>query len=250
MARYYKVVICAIMYYNSRGGLMTGNQLSKYRKEKKRTQLETAHALSVSQTYLSLLEAGKRPLTGKLVRKAVRFFGLAPTEVPADLKLPDLRPVSDDQLEADLGGLGYRGFSHLKRSRPKNPAVLLLSALNSPKRDARVVEALPWVVVTFPDMDWKNLKGTAKAYDLQNRLGFVTEVARAVAVNMGDSLTAKKLKRHEAELERSLLVREETLCNETMTNAEKNWLTTHRPQAAKRWHLLTDLSPQNLNYYG
>ncbi len=228
---------------------MTGRQLSSYRKEKKRTQLETAHALGVSQTYLSLLEAGKRPLTENLVRKAVRFFELAPTKIPIDLRLPNVRPISDDQLASHIGGLGYRGFSHLKRTRPKNPAVLLLAALNSPKRDARVVEALPWVVLTFPDMEWASLTKVAKAYDLQNRLGFITEVARSIASFRGDSLTVDKLLRCESELERSLLVREETLCNETITNAERRWLAVRRPEPAKRWHLLTDLSPENLNYY-
>lgn len=228
---------------------MTGNQLSKYRKEKKRTQRETAKALGVSQTYLSLLEAGKRPLTEKLVRKAVTFFDLAPTKMPSDLRFAGLSTVSDDQLASDLAGLGYRGFSHLKRSRPRNPAVLLLSALNAAKRDARLVEALPWVVLTFPDMEWKNLMTVAKTYDLQNRLGFVTSVAREAAEHRGDSLTAEKLKRHETELERSLLVREETLCNETMTNAERKWLVAGRPENAKRWHLLTDLSAKGVNYY-
>jgi transcriptional regulator with XRE-family HTH domain len=228
---------------------MTGHQIFKYRKEKKRTQVETARALGVSQTYLSLLEAGKRTLTEELRRKVVRFFKLAPTLVPADLKFPELRPVSDDELASDLAGLGYRGFSHVKRSRLKNPASVLLSALNSPKRDARLVEALPWVVLTFPDMEWKDLTKAAKAYDLQNRLGFVINVARRVAEFRSDSDTAAKLTRHEAELERSLLVREETLCNEPMTNAERNWLATQRPEAARRWHLLTDLSPQNVYYY-
>ena len=124
-----------------------------------------------------------------------------------------------------------------------------MAALNAPNRDARLVEALPWVVLTFPDMEWKSLTKMAKANDLQNRLGFVVEVARSVALFQGDGATAEKLKRHETELERSLLVREETLCNETMTNAERRWLATRRPEAAKRWRLLTDLSPQNVNYY-
>lgn len=228
---------------------MTGNQLTKYRKERGRTQQETARALGVSQTYLSLLESGKRPLPDKLVRKAVTFFDLAPTRMPTDLRFPVLSPVSDEKLGSDLAGLGYPGFSHLKRSRPKNPAVLLLSALNADERDVRLVEALPWLVLTFPNMEWKTLTMTAKAYDLQNRLGFVTSVAREVAEHRGHSATAQKLKRYETELERSLLVREETLCNETMTVTERRWLSNRRPEAAKRWNLMTDLSPQNLNYY-
>ena len=229
---------------------MTGLQLAQYRKQGKRTQAQAAIGLGVSQTYLSLLENGKRAVTERLRKKAVKAFGLAATEVPAKLTESSVRPVSDDQLAADLAALGYKGFSHLKpSSRTKNPADVLLSALNTPKRDARLVEALPWVVLAFSDLPWSELMRTAKAYDLQNRLGYVTNVARRVAEYRGDLETAKKLQRRELELERSLLVREETLCNETMTNAERKWLADHRPEAAQRWHLLTDLSPQSINYY-
>jgi transcriptional regulator with XRE-family HTH domain len=228
---------------------MRGNQLERYRKEKKRTQVEAAVGLGVSQTYLSLLEAGKRPLTEELQRKAARFFRLSPTELPTGLDLPELRAVSDDRLAADLAALGYPGFAHLKRSPLKNPAVVLLSALNAEKRDARLIEALPWLVARYWDMEWNSLVKTAKAYDLQNRLGFVTNVARRVAELKGKTGTAEKLEVHELELEQSLLVREETLCNETMTRAERKWLSVRRPKDAKRWHLLTDLAPQNLDYY-
>lgn len=161
----------------------------------------------------------------------------------------EVAAVSDDQLTSDLAALGYKGFSHWKPSRRKNPADVLLSALNSPKRDARLVEALPWVVLNYPDMEWGDLVRTAKAHDLQNRLGFVTTIARQVAEHNGEVNKAAKLKRYESELEYSKLAREETLCNETMTNTERNWLKVHRPAAAKNWHLLTGLSPRHLNYY-
>jgi len=232
------------------GGNMTGHQLAKYRREKKKTQMETARALGVSQTYLSFLEAGKRPLTKGLQTKAAKLFDLPPTEVPARLKSGELPTVTDDQLASDLADLGYLGFSHLSRARApkKNPADVLLSALNSRKRDARLVEALPWVVLEFPDMKWKDLVMVAKAHDLQNRLGFVTDVARQVAEFRADRETANKLAQWESKLEHSKLEREDTLCNETMTAAERKWLQTQRPEAARRWHLLTSLSPHYLNY--
>ena len=228
---------------------MTGHRLVQYRKEKKKTQVETARALGVSQTYLSLLEAGKRPLTDRLRRKAAKFFDL-PTEVPAKFSSGVVSARSDDQLAADLADLGYTGFSHLRRTRTRkqNPADVLLSALNAPKRDARVVEALPWVVLEFPNMEWRNLVLVAKAYDLQNRLGFVTDMARRVAESRNDHETASKLDRWKSLLEHSKLEREDTLCNDTMTNAERTWLQTRRPEAARQWHLLTSLSHHHLNY--
>ncbi|MBK9528385.1 MAG: helix-turn-helix transcriptional regulator [Acidobacteria bacterium] len=214
---------------------MTGNQLSKYRKEKERTQLETAHALGVSQTYLSLLEAGKRPLTEKLVRKAIRFLN-SPDENTDRSSAPEFKSDLGRSACGSPLAAWVTGASHLKRTGPRTRR-FALAALNSPKRDARVVEALPWVVLTFPDMEWASLTKVAKAYDLQNRLGFITEVARSIASFRGDGLKGEKLLRCESRLERSLLVREETLCNETMTNAERRWLAVTRPEPAKRWHL-------------
>ena len=227
---------------------MTGEQLVQFRKQGKRTQVQAARALGVSQTYLSLLEKGKRPLTDELRMKAVRAFDLPPTEMPVSESLFDVSEVSNDELGTDLATLGYPGYSHMKRSKPKHPAVVLLSALKGDDREPRDVEALPWIVLTFANMDWRQLVMAAKVNDLQNRLGFVTTVAREVVESRGDKNTAAKLRQHEAELERSMLLREETLCREQMTNAERKWLVTNRPDSAKHWRLLTDLSPRMENY--
>ena len=231
------------------GAIMTGNQLKTYRGKKGLTQLEAAKKLGVSQTYLSLVESGKRPLTERLKRKAAKLFDV-PTEQPTNLVAGDLPSVSDDELAADLADLGYMGFGHLRRKRPvrKNPAEVLLTALNARQRDARLVEALPWLLLRFPDMPWAELARAAKMHDLQNRLGYVTDVARQLAEREGDRKKADSLARREAELARSLLAREDTLCNEAMTNAERKWLKTKRPRSAARWHMLTDLSPRHLNY--
>jgi transcriptional regulator with XRE-family HTH domain len=230
---------------------MTGHQLAKYRSEKKKTQMETARGLGVSQTYLSLLEAGKRRLTKELQRKAAKFLELPLTELPAQLASGEVPTVTDDQLASDLADLGYTGFSHLRRSRArkKNPADVLLSALKADKRDARLVEALPWLVLNFPDLKWNEVSRMARMYDLQNRLGYVSNVARRLAERSMRHETASKLKAHEAELERSVLAREDTLCNEAMTNAERRWLFENRPDEAKRWHVLTDMSPRHLDHY-
>jgi len=231
------------------GGTVTGQELESYRRARKWTQARAAEALGVSQTYLSLLENGRRQVSKNLQNRMVRVFGLSPTEVPTAISLSDARRVSDDQLASELAALGYGGFSHLKRSQRKNPVDVLLAALNSDRRDRRLVEALPWVVLEYPELDWGKLIPAARAMNLQNRLGFVTNVARRIAEHRHDLRTASQLKKCEAELERSLLVREDTLCNETMTNAERKWLKAQRPRAAKDWRLLTDLSPANVNYY-
>lgn len=227
---------------------MTGKELKKYRERADLTQERAAKLLSVSQTYLSLLESNKRSMPERLKQKLVRKLKLQPTQLPSEASEYKVTKVSDDQLTADLSALGYLGFSHYKPSRQKNPADVLLSALNADKRNARLVEALPWVVFAFPDMEWNSVLMTAKAHDLQNRLGFVTNVARRMAERYGKQATAQKLETVEVRLESSKLAKEETLCKETMTQAERKWLEVQRPEAAKRWKLLTDMSPQHLNW--
>ncbi len=228
---------------------MTGTQLGQFRKRSKRTQVEAARVLGVSQTYLSLLEKGKRPLTNELRAKAVRAFHLPPTEMPVSDDLADVRAVSDAQLATDLATLGYPGFSYLKKGKAKNPSVVLLSALKADNREARAVEALPWVVLAFPDMDWTELIKAAKANDLQNRLGFVTSLAHLVAEHRGDRRKTTELKNHAKCLQRSLLAREDTLCNESMTKVERKWLNKEQTDLARRWHLFSNLSESHLRYY-
>ncbi len=227
---------------------MTGHQLQKVRRQSNRTQIQAARDLGVSQTYLSLLEKGQRPFTERLCKKVARAFRLSPTEVPLRKDLATAPPTPDDELATDLATLGYEGFAYLKPGQPKNPVEVLLLALKSDNRDARLVEALPWVVITFPDMDWPALIAAAKLNDLQNRLGYVTNLARRLAVQYGYKNTAVKLKQKESELERSLLFREETLCHESMTNAERKWILNNRPEEAVSWRLLTYFAPEHIRY--
>ena len=70
-----------------------------------------------------------------------------------------------------------------------------------------------------------------------------------MAEKYGKLAAARKLGTVEARLEGSKLEKEGTLCNETMTNAERNWLAAERPAEARHWRLLTDLSPKHLDHY-
>jgi hypothetical protein len=114
--------------------------------------------------------------------------------------------------------------------------------------DSRLVEALPWIVLKFPDLDWQWLANAARVNDLQNRLGFVTGVARRLAERLGEQETAALLAREESALERSRLMHEDTLCHASLTETERRWLRKNRPREAKHWRLLTDLTPEQLDY--
>jgi len=227
---------------------MTGVQLLLGRKLKGWNQVRAASKLGVSQSYLSLLEKGERPIPKELARKVVALYELSAASLPVDSNLGTVQSVSEDDLAAALAGLGYPGFSHLKKKRKKNPAEVLVSALSASNLDSRLTEALPWMLMTFPEMDWSWLVQTAKLNDLQNRLGFLIDVARQIAERRGELDKAALLAQHQSVLEHSRLAREDTLCHDSLTNAERRWLRDSRSDEAKHWGLLTDLSPDHLSY--
>jgi transcriptional regulator with XRE-family HTH domain len=227
---------------------MTGEQLRKARAEAGRTQLEAAAQLGVSQTYLSLLEKGRRPLTLSLTRKAARVFGLKPTAIPLREDLWMVPSLTNAQLERELVALRYPGFSHLKPGQPRNPVEVLLAALTADDLDPRLVEALPWVTLEYVDLNWDALKMAAKVRNVQNRLGFVLNVARHLAEDHGMTKKAAVLEAQERELDDARLLKEDTLCHASMTDVEKRWLRENRSAEAKHWRLLTDLSAANLDH--
>lgn len=184
----------------------------------------------------------------KLARKAATAYGLSAATLPVESDLETLEMKNEKSLASDLAALGYPGFSHLAHGRKKNPAEVLLSALSARDLNSRLVEALPWVLVEYPDLNWPSLVSAAKVRDLQNRLGFVTSLARRVAEKQGAPEKAAELRSRESELERSRLLREDTLCHESLTPVERKWLDTTRPREAEFWRLWTDLKPEHLSY--
>jgi len=224
---------------------MNGGQLREARRRKGWNQQQAARRLGVSQTYLSLLENGHRTIPKGLVSKAIRLFDLTAAWLPVDKDQFHPADLNEESLAEGLAGLGCPSLGHLaSRKRKKNPAVLLLSALSQENLDSRLIEALPWLALTYPEMDWDWLTRAAKANDLQNRLGFVLSIARGLAQLRGEGSTADQLGQVESSLKRSLLAREDTLCHESMTQVERRWLRRNRPPQARQWRLLTDLSPE------
>ncbi len=227
---------------------MTGADLKSGREQKGWTQQQAAERLKVSQPYLSLLEKDARRVPEKLARKAAAAFGLSAVTLPVDTGFESVPPLDSKTLASDLGCLGYPGFAYLKSKRGKNPAEVLLSALSTTRLESRVAEALPWLLLQYPNLDWKSLVSAAKLRDLQNKLGLVTCIARRLAEKRGEHDKAELLRKQEQLLERSRLFLEETFCNDSLTETEKHWLETHRSDEARHWRVLTDLSPEHLNY--
>jgi transcriptional regulator with XRE-family HTH domain len=228
---------------------MNGNTLKEARQKKKWTQADAASALGVTQAYLSMLESGHRAVSKALERKALKTMNLPPTALPLQAGFPSLGSVSQKKdFTVELGTLGYPGFEYLSARPRRNPAAVLLDALDQPDLDARVAEALPWLALTYFDMDWDWLVRNTKLRDLQNRLAFAVAVASQVAEEKNDNERAQRLQTHVEMLERARLAREDTFCHDSMTQAEKAWLREHRTTTAAHWNLLTDMKASQLPY--
>jgi transcriptional regulator with XRE-family HTH domain len=225
---------------------VTGEALKAGREEANLTQQEAASKLGLTQAYLSMLERGRRPVTTELATQAMKVFHLPPTALPLEAGLHST--LNESVFKAELGALGYPGFSYLRGKSHYNPARLLFLALDQDDLDRRVVEALPWLAYTYPEMNWEWLTRNAKLNDRQNRLGFVVELAEEVAEKAGEASRRKSLSQNKAVIECSRLAKEDTLSHESMTQPERKWLRQNRPPRARHWNLLTDLDVRHLAY--
>ena len=219
---------------------MNSNDLRAGRRAKGWSQAHAATRLRVSQPYLAMLERGQRRLTPALTRRAMKVYDLPPTA----------HRLEAEALATDLAGLGYPGFAYLRPRHwtPKNPSEVLLAALAQAELDARLVEALPWLVLRYATGDQQWLVREAKLRDLQNRLGFVVSLARRLAERARDARRAHALSELETALERSRLACEDTLCKASLPEAERRWLADTRSDEAKHWNLLTDWTVDALRY--
>jgi transcriptional regulator with XRE-family HTH domain len=228
---------------------MNGTEMREGRERLGWTQQGAAQKLGVSQSYLSLLEKGFREVREKLAKKAVRLYQSPPTAWPLPESLYAPPPLGAQTLAERLAGLGYPGFSHLRPKPVQNPAEVLFNALGQNDLESRLVEALPWLVLRYPTLDWGWLVPRAKVYNLQNRLGYVVYLGRKLAERFpADATTLSHLAHQQAALEGARLATEGTLCHDSLSSAERSWLRETRPPEAEHWNLLTDLRPEQLKY--
>lgn len=229
---------------------MTPSDLKRARQATGLSQVQAAARLRVSQPYLAMIEAGSRRLTPDLARRVMRVYRLPATVLPSPESDGPPQNTSVGGLARDLAALGYSGFAHHRPRQwtPKNPGEVLLTALAHDDLDARLVEALPWLVQRYWPLDREWLVRQAKLHDLQNRLGFVVTLARRLAERAGDEPRTRGLSDLAMTLEPSRLAREDTVCRASMTQAERRWLRAHRSADARHWNLLTDWTVETLRY--
>lgn len=221
---------------------MTGTEVRTARKARGLTQAQLAEALGVSQGYVSLVESKVRPVSAQLAKRLAAVLPVSPTSVPATAA----GPMRAGQVPRLLGSLGYEGFRYLDAQRRTNPAEVLLKALRSQNLDGRVAKALPWLVVEYPNLDWTWLVGHAKQEDLQNRLGFVVSLGKALARARGKHGAEETLAKWERYLEPSRLARTDRLS--ALTRAEERWLREHSSPEAKHWNVLSSLTTEAVTH--
>ncbi|HWD00253.1 MAG TPA: helix-turn-helix transcriptional regulator [Candidatus Sulfopaludibacter sp.] len=225
---------------------MTAEKWQLARNNREMTQAEAAKALGMSQPYLSQLENGARVANPDLSRKAMVFYGLSASVLP--VSEAELTTVEPDSLEKELAALGYPGFAHVRSDDVRNPAEVVFRVVTQPDLDTRLVEALPWVIAAFPDLDWRWLCDHVKLRNTQNRLGYLVYLAKVTTTKAKNSSEFEALCTWERVLDEARLVRETTLCRESMPKRERDWVRSHRLQAAEHWNVLTSLTPEQLRY--
>jgi transcriptional regulator with XRE-family HTH domain len=217
--------------------MVNWEQLKQSRVRRGWTQEEAANRMGVTQAYLSMLESGTRRPSLQLARKLMRAYEAPATVLP----LGDApKRLTADFFASELASLGYPGFAHLRRATRENPATFLLTALAQNNLEARVAEALPWLVFRYPDMDFDWLVPQARMQNLQNRLGFCVTLARLAGGNAA-------LQGAEQMLAESKLAKEDSFCRD-LNEAERRWLQEHSSEQAAQWNLLSDLRPDALRY--
>jgi transcriptional regulator with XRE-family HTH domain len=227
---------------------MTSAEWTTGREKAGLTQVTAARSLGVSQPYLSQLEKGHRVASDRLARRAARLYRLPPTVLPLPAT-QNVRDVSPNDLQRRFAALGYPGFEHVRSGAATNPAEAVLNAVVKRDLDTRLVEAVPWVLSTYSDLDWDWLRDHAKLHNAQNRLGYLVHLADETFRTLPARQSAVEvLSKWKMELEEARLASEGTLCRDSMPEREKTWLRKNRPEAAVHWNLLTSLSADQLPY--
>jgi transcriptional regulator with XRE-family HTH domain len=220
---------------------VTGPDVRNARKNRGLRQQALAQKLGVSQGYVSLLERNHRPVPPRLAARVAAALGMPATSLP----LHEAKSLEHDDAAPALGRLGYHGFAYQRGGRRLNPTELLLRTLRAENVDGRVVAALPWLLVQYPELRWDWLVRLVKQEDLQNRLGFLVSLARGVA-DAHHPKAAEVLRVWEKRLEPSRLMKSDSFSRSALTDAERRWLTSHRSREAKHWNVLSTLTAATL----
>jgi transcriptional regulator with XRE-family HTH domain len=224
---------------------MKGATLARARKGRGLTQEETAKLLGVSQPFLSQMEGDQRPVQKTVATRAFELF-----KDPTFLPLNPNRREDETKLADELGAMGYPGFAYLADKPTRNPAELLLDALDRPDLSTRIAEGLPWVSLRYPDLDWAWLLSEMKLRNRQNRLGFVVGLTLELAPRLpGHREVKSQLDLVKLELEKARLANPGTYCHDSWSRRQRDQTDKRRSDLAKHWNLTTGVKLEQLEHY-
>lgn len=226
---------------------MRAHELKSARLRKGLLQTQVAKQLDVSQAYVNLLENGKRRLTPELTRQFAGLYDLSPDVLPVSEKF-EVTTTDNQHLAESLAKLDYPGFAYMRsRVADANPSEVLLTALGQDALEARVAEALPWVVLRYARGESVWLVEQARKLNLQNRLGFVVGLALQVA-ERAQSDRVQSLRALWTKLDAGRLAKEDAFYRAPKTDSEREWFLQNRSPEAAHWNLLTDMKSEQLQY--
>ncbi|MDQ3170158.1 MAG: helix-turn-helix domain-containing protein [Acidobacteriota bacterium] len=222
------------------------NQLRRYRTGRSLSQSALALELGVTQAYVSQVESGARPISRELAERLGTLPGLPASVIPAGHAEVD---DADADLAAETGALGYPPFAAAAGARPRNPAAVIVAILGRRQVAPSVMAAVPWLLLSNAEIDATWLIDQVRLRNLQNRLGFLTDLAIDLAQSAFaiEDAHLEALRALRASLEESRLANEGTLAR-VLTSTERQFFEEHRSAAARHWHLLTGLTAAQLPY--
>jgi hypothetical protein len=173
------------------------------------------------------MESGRRQLTQRLRRQLGRSG--------------ESEPLDAEWFRAQLAAHGYPGFGHLeRRERRVELSRLLLWGLSAGDMDARVCQGLIYLARTCATrIRWDWLMAQAKLRNLQNRLGFLVDLA----IHPGEP---GGLARVRDELANARLLAESTFCWDSMPAAVRKWMQDNRPEKAAYWNVLSRFTTEEV----
>lgn len=206
------------------------------------TQSDLARRACTLQPRLAVMESAEDPTLPRLewlerVAKALRVTvcSLLSERATAEVKPLSALPEDVENLAAHLKGLGAPLTGPSRKNRSFSPEAVVLGVLRLVP-SSRMVECLPGLLLRQAMNDQKLLR-LARERGLVNRLGFVVDVAKAVAEENGNREKVSRLhtlsKKLWSERDREA---QEFLMSEAPEDPEfRNWVKKKTPLPGKKW---------------
>lgn len=206
------------------------------------SQSDLARKAGTLQPRIAVMESEEDSRLPRLewLERVAEALGVALPDLLSEGSMAQVEPISslpedENNLAAHLKDLGAALMGSSRKRRHFSPEAVVLGVLRVVP-SARMVECLPGLLVK-KDLDHEKLLTLAKERRLVNRLGFVVDIAAALAQQNKDRKRASRLRKLSKRLwmERQKEV-EEFLTSEAPEDSEfRNWLKKKTSRIGHKW---------------